>query len=141
MKLLFLLPFLLNIEPVPNPPTPNVSAVYCEFLGYKYIIRKDSKGNEYGVCLFPDGSECEAWEFYRGACGQKFSYCAKNGCETRTITEEQDSFTIRYCACECLDSNQNKKIIPLKEFMEQNGDTLIKKRRNIGYTFPAVLIY
>jgi putative hemolysin len=24
--------------------------------------------NDVGVCVFPDGSECEQWKFYRGEC-------------------------------------------------------------------------
>jgi putative hemolysin len=44
---------------------PNPSAVYCIKCGYQYQIRTDSTGGQYGVCVFPDGSECEAWTYYR----------------------------------------------------------------------------
>ncbi|MBU1866793.1 MAG: DUF333 domain-containing protein, partial [Actinobacteria bacterium] len=25
-------------------------------------------GGTYGVCVFPDGSECDEWAFFRGEC-------------------------------------------------------------------------
>lgn len=47
---------------------PNPASVYCEEQGYTLTIRTDAEGGQYGVCLFPDGSECEEWAYYRGAC-------------------------------------------------------------------------
>lgn len=47
---------------------PNPASVYCEEQGYVLEIRTDGEGSQYGVCLFPDGSECEEWAYYRGAC-------------------------------------------------------------------------
>ena len=46
----------------------NPAAVYCEELGYELEIRSDEQGNQYGVCMFPDGSECEEWKYHRGEC-------------------------------------------------------------------------
>ncbi len=46
----------------------NPASVYCEEQGYKLEIRTDEQGS-YGVCLFPDGSECDEWAFFRGECG------------------------------------------------------------------------
>jgi putative hemolysin len=50
------------------PELPNPASVYCEGQGYTLEIRMDEEGNQYGVCVFPDGSECEEWEFFRGEC-------------------------------------------------------------------------
>ena len=47
---------------------PNPSAVYCEECGGTYEIREDPDGGQYGVCVFPDGSECPGWDFYNGDC-------------------------------------------------------------------------
>ena len=47
---------------------PNPASAYCEEQGYTLEIRTDSDGGEYGVCIFPDGSECEEWAFFRGEC-------------------------------------------------------------------------
>ena len=60
-----------------TPSMPNPAAVYCKDLGYKYEIKD-------GVCIFPDGSECDGWAFYRGECGKKWQKenkekCAKEG--------------------------------------------------------------
>ncbi len=46
----------------------NPAAVYCEKQGYQLKIRTDTEGNMYGVCIFPDGSECDEWAFFRGEC-------------------------------------------------------------------------
>ena len=46
----------------------NPASEYCAEQGGKVEIRKDAQGNEYGMCLFDDGSQCEEWAFYRGDC-------------------------------------------------------------------------
>ena len=120
----------LFMDAFSETPMPDPSAVYCKFLGYEYVVRKDLKGNEHAVCIFPNGSECDTWSFYRGTCGQEYSYCAKKGCETKSITEDKNGYKVLYCACVCRDSIGNKKEIPLKKFMEQNGDTLIKSNHS-----------
>lgn len=48
---------------------PNPAAVHCEDQGYSYEIRTAPDGGQYGVCIFPDGSECDGWAFFRGECG------------------------------------------------------------------------
>ncbi|NIM47594.1 MAG: DUF333 domain-containing protein, partial [Candidatus Aenigmarchaeota archaeon] len=55
---------------------PNPAAVYCMELGYEYKTIKTDIGKK-GVCVFPDSMECEAWDFYRGDCGQIYSPDAK----------------------------------------------------------------
>jgi putative hemolysin len=47
----------------------NPASVYCKEQGYTLDIRTDEDGGQYGVCVFPDGTECEEWTFYRGECG------------------------------------------------------------------------
>jgi putative hemolysin len=46
----------------------NPASVYCEEQGYTLEIRTGADGGEYGVCLFPDGTECEEWAYFRGEC-------------------------------------------------------------------------
>jgi dipeptidase D len=62
-------------EPTPAPaPTeppasmPNPASQFCVDRGYQSEIR-DGAGGQVGYCIFPDGSECEEWAFYRGECG------------------------------------------------------------------------
>jgi putative hemolysin len=44
---------------------PNPAAEFCVKCGYKLQIRTDPQGGQYGVCVFPDGSECHEWAYYR----------------------------------------------------------------------------
>jgi putative hemolysin len=46
----------------------NPASKYCIDQGGKLDIRKDSQGGEYGVCIFPDGSQCDEWAFFRNEC-------------------------------------------------------------------------
>lgn len=58
-------------SPIETPPSgglPNPASKYCVDQGYELEIRTDESGNQYGVCIFPDGSECEEWKFFRGEC-------------------------------------------------------------------------
>ena len=48
----------------------NPASKYCVDQGYRLEIR-DEAGGETGYCLFPNGSECEEWAFYRGECAPK----------------------------------------------------------------------
>lgn len=57
---------------------PNPASVYCQGLGYREETRTNEDG-QFGVCLFPDGSECDTWDFLSGRCGQQHSYCVQQG--------------------------------------------------------------
>ena len=46
----------------------NPASVYCEEQGGTVEIRTDDAGEQHGVCVFEDGSECDEWAFYRGEC-------------------------------------------------------------------------
>ena len=53
-----------TMEPLPEGEKtqaylPNTAAVYCEEQGFFVEIRSDEEGNQYGICVFPDGSECD----------------------------------------------------------------------------------
>jgi putative hemolysin len=53
----------------PQTNLPNPASVYCEQQGYRLEIRSAADGSQNGFCVFPDGSECEEWAFFRGECG------------------------------------------------------------------------
>jgi putative hemolysin len=59
-------------EPVatgtPQAGMPNPAAAYCEQNGYEYEIRTADDGSQSGVCVFPDGSTCDEWAYFRGEC-------------------------------------------------------------------------
>lgn len=46
----------------------NPASVHCEEQGGSLEIRTGQDGGQYGVCIFPDRSECEEWAFFRGEC-------------------------------------------------------------------------
>jgi putative hemolysin len=48
---------------------PNPASVYCERNGNKLEIRTAADGSQSGTCVFPDGSICDEWAYYRGECG------------------------------------------------------------------------
>jgi len=56
--------------PAPTIGMANPASVFCTQQGYRLEMRTGSDGGQYGVCIFPDGSECEEWSFFRGECGQ-----------------------------------------------------------------------
>jgi putative hemolysin len=52
----------------PEPGIANPASVHCEEQGGRLEIEEDAEGNQTGICVFPDGSSCEEWAFYRGEC-------------------------------------------------------------------------
>jgi putative hemolysin len=47
---------------------PNPASEFCESNGGKLEIRTDKTGGQSGICIFPDGSECDEWAYFRGEC-------------------------------------------------------------------------
>ena len=75
LTLFFLFSILLLTSCSPNPgsPTPaanlpNPASVYCEENGGILELRTDASGAVAGVCIFPDGSECDEWAYFRQEC-------------------------------------------------------------------------
>jgi putative hemolysin len=52
----------------PQANMPNPASVYCEAQGNKLEIRTAADGSQSGVCIFPDGSECDEWAYFRNEC-------------------------------------------------------------------------
>jgi len=50
-----------------NMGAENPASANCIAQGGTEVIRKTAAG-EYGVCVFPNGSECEEWALYRKEC-------------------------------------------------------------------------
>jgi putative hemolysin len=56
-------------SPVPTQAgLPNPASVFCEEQGGKLDIRTDDSGGQIGICVFPDGSECDEWALFRNEC-------------------------------------------------------------------------
>ncbi|MBN2006528.1 MAG: DUF333 domain-containing protein [Anaerolineae bacterium] len=46
----------------------NPASTYCAQNGGKLELRSEPTGAVTGICVFPDGSECEEWAYSRGEC-------------------------------------------------------------------------
>ena len=62
---------------------PNPASFYCQEMGYTLDLRDTDEGTE-GICIFPDGSECEEWEFLSGGCAIQWTFCQRQGSNIRT---------------------------------------------------------
>lgn len=63
---------VLTSDPTATEILPNMSnpaSVYCEQNGNKLEIHTADDGSQAGVCVFPDGSTCDEWTYFRGECG------------------------------------------------------------------------
>lgn len=49
---------------------PNPASKYCVDQGNRLEIRNEEAG-QIGICILPDGRECEEWKYFRGECTQK----------------------------------------------------------------------
>ncbi len=68
-------------KPTPGIPIPsatpaktgagmaNPAAVYCESQGYRIQPVTTADGSQSAICIFPDGSQCDEWAYFRGECG------------------------------------------------------------------------
>jgi putative hemolysin len=54
---------------MPQENMPNPASVYCEQNGNKLEIHTSDDGSQNGICVFPDGSTCDEWAYFRGECG------------------------------------------------------------------------
>lgn len=95
----------------------NPAAVYCVEMGYEYKII-DGPSGQRGVCMFPDGSECEGWAFLEGKCGQEYSYCAQHGYDTRTKRDGNNPFSREYAVC----VSEGKEIGSVTDLMDIGGE-------------------
>jgi C1A family cysteine protease len=103
---------------------PNPAAVYVEKMGYKYEVRITNNGDQYGVCIFPDGSEADAISFFKGKAGQQFSYCAKKGYQTESKKIDRGTYMEECAVCAQEDAKGQKVEISMLDLMEQNGEPL-----------------
>jgi putative hemolysin len=46
----------------------NPASVYCEDQGGRSEIVNNPDGSQGGDCVFPDGSKCDEWAFFRKEC-------------------------------------------------------------------------
>ena len=52
----------------PEAVMPNPASEYCSSKGYTSEIITAEDGSQSGLCVFPDGSSCDEWAYFRGEC-------------------------------------------------------------------------
>jgi putative hemolysin len=60
-----------NSNPITSPDAnmSNPASDYCIQQGNVLEIITAEDGSQSGICIFPNGSSCDEWAFYRGECG------------------------------------------------------------------------
>ncbi len=61
----------------------NPASVYCEEQGNTLEIQTAEDASQSGVCIFPDGSSCDEWAYFRGECGS-----ASQDSPTAAVTDQ-----------------------------------------------------
>ena len=61
---------------------PNPASFYCQEMGYELDLR-DTDGGTEGICIMPNGTECEEWEFLAGGCSIEWTFCQRQGYNIR----------------------------------------------------------
>lgn len=67
-KLNFSLHRVNSVKQAPRSGLANPASVNCVKQGGKLDIRKNATGGEYGMCIFPNGKQCEEWALFRKQC-------------------------------------------------------------------------
>lgn len=91
----------------------NPAAVYCEELGYQYVIKETPEGQR-GVCQFPNGSFADGWKFFTGEKGQEHSYCQKEGYAMKTVSDERCLYSSKCAICILKDGTEINAIKLMK---------------------------
>jgi C1A family cysteine protease len=102
----------------------NPAAAYCERMGYTYETRIDQNGDTKGVCILPNDSVVDAWDFYKGKVGHDYSYCKKRGYQTSYSKVDSNGVTTECAVCQTVKSGSTIEI-SMTDLMEQNGEPLV----------------
>ncbi len=175
--LLFLFCFLvsgciqINSQPteavIPETPTiqptmstlPNPASAYCEQQGYTSEIRTATDGSQSGVCIFPDGSECDEWAYYRKECAPASEggslpnpasvFCEQQGytLEIRTATDGSQSGVCvfpdgsecdewAYFRGECKPASKETPTVPSEDDVN-SWETYTNEVLGYSFSYPA----
>ncbi len=105
----------------------NPASLFCRQQSYTLTAE--------GECIFPDGTSCEQWAFYRGTCGKQHTDCEKRGGKIDARTETVNGNTGSYAVCvfadgsECAESQYSSGYCKAGEcasWTTQNGCTAQK---------------
>jgi len=123
--------------PIPEANMPNPASVYCEAQGNRLEIVIADDGSQSGLCIFPDGSSCDEWAYYREECGPAQLSADQLVIETHELTGIPDPETLQFTSVDGrqfaaadfeistpFSSNQMEGT-PLRFTVTLNGDTYI----------------
>lgn len=96
----------------------NPAAMYCvEIMGYEYIFITTADGSVSGICIMPDGQECNPWAFYAGECGEEYSYCVQKDLTIETRSNGEDPYSITYGVCV---DDEGKEVLFISELLSSD---------------------
>lgn len=124
------------LSSLPGFSIMNPAAKYCEVLGYEYVVEKDSTGAEFGICILPDGSKVDAWDFYKGKVKQEYSYCAKFGYNTELREAEKFGDTLECLYCTKSKGLRSAEALSVEDLMKANGDFIEEEQIEIVEDAP-----
>lgn len=134
----YISPILLSLGALNAYPLGNPAAIYCENMGYEYVIETNEQGESQSFCVLPDGTKVDATDFFKGKTKPEYSYCNKHGYDVVSFEEKIGDATIEKAYC--VKGKQLRRSdsstpngIPMTELMQKNGDNWFKSD-----TFPVV---
>ena len=135
-------PTAVPVSSVPQPESgqvANPASVNCINKDGKLEIRKDASGGEFGMCIFPNGQECEEWAFMRGQCSSDAD-TGKGEQENLVYTNSAYGFSLRYPATWIVEENRatNDQPMLIKLTRDNSILTVQVKRFSEDLTFGAV---
>jgi Domain of unknown function (DUF333). len=65
----------------------NPAAVYCTGLNYTYTVTTAPDGGQIGMCILPDRTSVDAWQFLEGRVAQQYSYCGLHDYPVHTVQD------------------------------------------------------
>lgn len=122
--------------PMDEAEVANPASTYCLEQGYRWEMRTTDDGEQHGVCIFSDGSECEEWAFYRSECAPSeptpTDIPSPEAQPGREVTYEG----VRFIYDESLAAEVMGEIVPSEGFM---GDVIPEHRAFSfnGYTLAG----
>lgn len=138
MAVIFLFTPLLSVSAV-ETGVRNPAAAYCVDLGYEYDIKKSPAG-EYGVCVFPDGSEANEWKFFAGQEKREYNFCTRSGYGTKTVSDERCISTNKCALCILEDGTEEEvaglmglKAVVIDQGKDNRKETEEKELGNTDY--------
>lgn len=107
-----------NTEGSSPKQVENPASTYCFDHGGKIEMSESETGVQ-GICVFPNGSECDEWQYYRGECQPA------QGSSGLTITTEKDQYAIGEPIDFTITNSGNTRLFPIGwgySISGQNGD-------------------